>query len=414
MRTDLQFKKITYIPLYAQSIISRAECAKKIGISSVSVWRLKNRYLKDGKKIFVHANTGKPSHNPEISDQDKKRIIDFYKNCWSGAPYQIFLEFVKKELKIEISYTSITKILNDAGIISPKAHKPKKEKKKHLPRKEREREGELVQMDGSKHDWFMNGTKTVIHGGIDDATHKPTAFYMCENECLLGYNEILRSSRKRFGGDPKSAYLDRSAIFCTTKKGRDKVSIQEQLAGISQSETQFQKTCKDLKINLIYALSPEAKGRIERLWQTLQGRLPYIFRYYKINTIEKANEFLKDYANELSELFSIEAASEEKAWHAEEVNEDFIFSVKSEHKVKADGTFVYHGEKFKCSLPHKTVMLCLNERFGLKIYYNEKWYPVELCEPLQDTILDSMPKVEKDLIRRYFLSDGHENFYKAG
>ena len=142
---------------------------------------------------------------------------------------------------------------------------------------------------------ILNKHKTVIHGLIDDATHKPTALYMCENECLLGYQEALRRTYEKYNGLPEAVYSDRSSIFCVTKENLEKVTIQEQLAGIDKSETQWQKMCDELDIKCIFALSPEAKGRIERLWETLQGRLPYIFRFLGINTIEAANEFLSTY-----------------------------------------------------------------------------------------------------------------------
>jgi len=411
---ELQKLKQCYIPLYANGAIGLTECAQKIGITTVSVWRLAKRYKKDGAKIFIHGHTGKPSHNLKLTQPRKNNITDYYKNSWFGAPYQVFYEYVLSDLKEDVSYTAVTYTLNNAGYMSPKAHKPKAEKKKHLPREERPCEGELLQLDGCKHDWFMNKHKTVIHGMIDDATHKPTALYMCENECLLGYQEALRRTNEKYGGFPEAVYSDRSSIFCVTKESLEKVSIQEQLAGIDKSETQWQKMCEVLNIQCIFALSPEAKGRIERLWETLQGRLPYIFRFLGINTIEAANEFLSTYIDIFNEQFSVDPQSDIKKWHKapENINYDYLMSVKSEKTVKSNGTFCYHGEKFYCKLPLKKVTLCLNERFGLKIFYQNKWYDVELYEPLQDTYSDTMPIVEKELIRRYFYADTHSNTYK--
>lgn len=83
--------------------------------------------------------------------------------------------------------------------------------------------------------------------------------------------------------------------------------------------------------------------------------------------------------------------------------------MKSEHTAKANGTFVYHGEKFRVNLPFKKFTLCVSPTIGVKAFYNGRYYDVELAEPLQDTISDSMPIVEKELIRRYFYRDGHSN-----
>ena len=97
------------------------------------------------------------------------------------------------------SYTTVYNALSSAGIVSPRARIPVREKKKHLPRDERPNEGDLVQVDGSRHDWFLNGHRLTLHGAIDDATHETVGLYFCENECLLGYNEIMKQIAARKG-----------------------------------------------------------------------------------------------------------------------------------------------------------------------------------------------------------------------
>lgn len=146
------------------------------------------------------------------------------------------------------------------------------------------------------------------------------------------------------------------------------------------------------------------------MWETLQGRLPYLFRYYGIDTIDKANDFLREYLPRFNALFSVEARESVKRWHRKQIDDvELLFSVKSEHTAKANGTFVYHGEKFRVNLPFKKFTLCVSPTIGVKAFYNGRYYDVELAEPLQDTISDSMPIVEKELIRRYFYRDGHSN-----
>ena len=410
MNTAMQEKKSLYIPLFVAGKLSNKKCAELIGISTVSVSRIKKRYLTKGNKAFIHGHCGKPSHNKKFTAKDKKDIVTYYKNKWSYAPYQVFTEYVNSDLGYKISYSSVSNILNDAGMMSPKAHKPVRIKALHKPRPERPCEGELCQLDGCKHRWFMDNRQTCIHGCIDDATHKVTSLYMCENECLMGYQENIKQTKKKFGGFPGAAYTDRSAIFFTTKANLEKCTIQEQLQGYEKKPTQWQTMCKQLKIETIAALSPQAKGRVERMWQTLQGRLPYIFRYKGIKTIQEANIFLNDYIDVFNDMFSIEAKKQEKVWHEADVPDyDYLFSVRSEHTAKADGTFCYHGEKFKVNLPFKTFTLCISETLGIKAYYKGNYYDVELYDPLQDCVSDSMPIVEKDLLRRYFESDTHDN-----
>ena len=116
------------------------------------------------------------------------------------------------------SYTTVYNALSSAGIVSPRARIPVREKKKHLPRDERPNEGDLVQVDGSRHDWFLNGHRLTLHGAIDDATHEIVGLYFCENECLLGYNEIMKQIAARKGGFPRAIYYDRSSIFFTSNR----------------------------------------------------------------------------------------------------------------------------------------------------------------------------------------------------
>lgn len=279
----------------------------------------------------------------------------------------------------------------------------------HLPRKERPNEGDLIQIDGARRDWLMNGRKITLHGAIDDATHKVVALYFCENECLLGYYQLLWQVFNRTGGMlPRAIYSDRSSCFFVNRGA----TLEEQLAGAEKSETQWQKTCGELGIELIAAYSPQAKGRIERLWQTLQGRLPFIFRFLKIDTIERANAFLSDFIDGFNARFAVPPQDSALHWKAPPhcADFDFLFSVRTEKKTRASGSFVYHGYKFNLLSARSSCVrftLCLSENYGLRAYRNGKYYDVELAEPMCDCVGDPMPAVEKDLIYRYFYADGH-------
>jgi hypothetical protein len=411
MNYELQKLKMLYIPMFARGEITERECARLIGIQPVSVWRLKMRYLQFGDAIWIHGNTGR---KPKNKKYDWARIAADYKN-FDGTPFMSFRDDCADYLHYSAlpSYTTFYTALSSAGIVSPRARIPVREKKKHLPRDERPNEGDLIQIDASRHDWFMNGKKVTLHGAVDDATHKIIALYFCANECLLGYYQLLYQIFMRTGGRlPRSIYSDRSACFFVTKDCLQKCTIQEQLEGSEKSETQWQKTCNELKIELIAAYSPQAKGRIERLWQTLQGRLPYIFRFLRIDTIEKANAFLAGFIDGFNARFAVPAQDEELHWKAPPAGCDFdyLFSVRAEKKTHADGHFIYHGYAFNLIAKRAACVrftLCLSECFGLRAYMGGRYYDVELAEPVTDCVGDSMPIVEKDLIYRYFYADSH-------
>ena len=407
MNYELQAKKIRYIPMCARGEISSAECARLVGIETRSVRRLKARYSVYGDSVFIHGNAGRVSPNKKY-DYDK--IAADY-SLFGGTPFASFRDDCADYLHYDRvpSYTTVCNALSAAGIVSPRARIPVRERKKHLPRKERPNEGDMIQIDGSRHDWLMNGRKITLHGAIDDATHKVVALYFCENECLLGYYQLLWQVFNRTGGMlPRAIYSDRSSCFFVNRGA----TLEEQLAGAEKSETQWQKTCRELGIELIAAYSPQAKGRIERLWQTLQGRLPYIFRFLKIGTVEKANAFLSDFIDGFNARFAVPPQDSALHWKAPPhcADFDFLFSVRTEKKTRASGSFVYHDYQFNLLSARSSCVrftLCLSENYGLRAYRDGKYYDVELAEPMCDCVGDPMPAVEKDLIYRYFYADRH-------
>ena len=396
-----------YIPMFARGEISERECARLIGIRPVSVWRLKSRWVQYGDAIWIHGNTGR---TPKNKKYDWSKIAADYA-LFAGTPFASFRDDCADYLNYSAlpSYTTIYSALSAAGIVSPRARIPVREKKKHLPRDERPNEGDLIQIDASLHDWFMNGHKVTLHGAIDDATHKIVALYFCANECLLGYYQLLFQIFTRTGGRlPCAIYSDRAQCFFTTRGE----TLEEQLAGAEKSETQWQKTCRELQIELIAAYSPQAKGRIERLWQTLQGRLPYIFRFLHIDTIEKANAFLAGFIDGFNARFAVTAQDSAIHWKNPPAASDFdfLFSVRAEKKTRANGSFIYHGYKLNLLASRAACVsftLCLSENYGLRAYMGGKYYDVELAEPLCDVVGDSMPIVEKELLYRYFYADTH-------
>lgn len=409
--------KKQYMPLCAKAQMSLRACAKKIGVSPQAVCKMKKAYILRGESSFVHGNKGKAPPNKRI---DSKAVAAWYGENFPRAPFACAHRAYCEEAE-KISYTAFSCALKKEGIVSPKARLPVREKKKHLPRKERAQEGELVQIDGSKHDWLMNGQKTVIHGAIDDATHKVLALYMSENECLLGYNEMLRQIVLKFG-IPRELYSDRSSIFFVTKTALGKASEEEQLKGYEQAQTQWQKSCAELGISLIAAYSPEAKGRIERLWQTLQANLPFIFRFKKIDTIAKANAYLSTFVDSFNERFAVAPQSAESAFRKPTEEEkkrlDFVLAVKKEVRTDRRGQFVYRGEKFRLIAPRACcvkAVFVLSEKDGVyALDASGERRQVELAEPICDCAGDAMSNVEKDLIRRCFERDTHSRACKIG
>ena len=411
-----QFKKV-YIPRVAAGSMTLQKASQLIGISINSVFRLKKRYLKDGDKIFIRGNTGHPAYNKKYTDQFITHILFIYHRDWEGCPYATFQKALKVYEDIDIPYTTLRYILKKENIKAFRQYKTK-EKPKHESRKERPCTGDLIQLDASKHDWFMNGTYTNLHGAIDDATHRITGLYFCNNECRLGYNEVLRQTFLNYG-IPEAVYIDRHSSFVTTPKGKD-ITLEERLYSEHHSDTHFTQLCRQLDIEIILALSAQGKGRIERLWSTLQGILPFFFRRNHITDNDTANAFLMRFIPRFNKRFSVVPERPDnhfKKFYKKE-RLDYLLSIKEKKKTDSYGFFMFHDHYFELIADrrsHKHFELCLSEQYGLKAFMNGKFYDVQLAEGEQITsVLGShMPLVEQDLISRYLEADLHTDLYKV-
>lgn len=267
-------------------------------------------------------------------------------------------------------------------------------------------------------DWLGDGKKYSLHGFIDDATGKITGLYMCKNECLLGYLEVLRQTIENYG-IPISLYPDKYSVFFPPKKVNDHITLEEQLNGREKGITQFGRIVEELGIEMFAASSPQAKGRIERLWETLQSRLVTEFRINQITNIEKANEFLKEYIKKYNEKFSVTAKSTKSVYLKlpKRYDLDELLCVKFERIIVNAGIFSLNNSKFQVldkSLPPKSkVQIYLSRKIGMRVKCNNKIYDVE---PLDIVSKDSIDKKSLDyhiwlanvvieLINEYYLKD---------
>ena len=212
-----------------------------------------------------------------------------------------------------------------------------------------------------------------MHGTIDDATGQITGLYMCKNECMLGYFEVMHRMVEVFG-IPDSIYADRHTIF--RSPNADKAKAADAPPGIKANETQFGRALSELGVQIIAARSPQAKGRIERLWGTLQSRLPVEFEIRGIKDIDTANEFLKNYIFAYNSEFAVEAEENDSAFLPlkEGLILDHILCVKEQRKLHSGHEFSYAGKQFQLEdspyiswLPPKpTITIMISPYFGIK------------------------------------------------
>ena len=415
MLKQKDLKRATLIEACINGQCTVKQVANALGLSERRVKQIKKEVKENGVKSIQHGNRGRKPKNT-ISDETRKRILELRSSYeYEISNFKHFQELLKERENIDISYSALYNILRNAGIKSPKKHR---KTKLHHRRKRKECEGMMLQADGTPFDWFETGEKYSLHGFIDDATGKITGLYMCKNECLLGYLEVLRQTLENYG-IPISLYPDKYSVFFPPKKVDDHITIEEQLNGREKGITQFGRIVEELGIEMFPASSPQAKGRIERLWETLQSRLVTEFRINKIKTIDEANTFLIEYIGKYNSKFAIKATNNKSVFLKlpKRYNLDELLCVKFERTIDNAGVFSINNSKFQIidkNLPPKTkVQVYISQKIGMRVKSNNKVYDVKPLELISKDKIDKdsleyhqwLSKVVIELINEFYLKD---------
>lgn len=404
------------LPIYVKGLYNNKytlkQASESTGYSVVHLCRLRKRYELYGAKIFEHGNKGRVS-NLRIDTNTRKRIACIYSAQYSDVNFTYFQKCLKEFEGINIGLSSLRSIMKEYGLVSPEAHKIKKKKEVHRPRLRRECEGDLLQIDGTPYAWFYksgDNKRYCLSGGIDDATGKITGLYFTENECLYGYLEVLKQTCKDYGV-PREIYSDRAAIFCFTPRGRQ-LAQWEKLEVMHEKRTQWQRICEELHIHQILAWSPEAKGRVERMWRTIQGQLPIWLYKNNVKTVEEANKIIGKYIKSFNESYAVEAADDDNFYIDPPLNLDDILCAQFPRRADGRGCITFQGTTFYApdapDFSRRDVLLCINES-GLYVKYMEHYYPLIPTENFVRQVYgDTMPQVVVNIIYRYLFAFGKE------
>lgn len=365
-------KKYKVIQESLDGKLSVAEASELLGLSERQIIRLRKGVQERGTDAVKHGNTGKvPSTT--ITTEQRQKITELYKTKYYGANFQHFTEMLDEYEAITVSANTTRQILNNEGIQSPRT---KRKPRKHHRRKRREQEGALVQTDATPYEFFGTVEKYCLHGGIDDATGKILGLYMTKHECLEGYFTVFEQMIVDYG-IPVSIYADRHTIFASPKA--DKLTIEEELAGKQVNDTQLGRAMRELGITLIWARSAQAKGRIERLWSTLQDRLVIEFRIRGITTMDAANAFLPEYIRIYNERFAVNATDAQSMFTLNTLDLVNILCVKETRKTDVGGAFSYYGKFFVVVgdiTPNVSIEVIAHRKFGIFALYKGQRYDV--------------------------------------
>jgi transposase len=347
------------------------QIAQALGLSVRQVQRLKKTLRTEGPTGLAHGNRGTTASHA-LPEDLTGQVVDLYKSKYTGFNFSHFHEKLTEVECMELCPSSVDRILKGAGYASPKTRRPPK----HRSRRERKGcEGAMLQLDGSPHDWLEGrGPRMCLVGAIDDATSKVVGALFRGHEDSQGYFLLMRKVVSKYG-IPESIYRDRHGIFERDTSQPD--TLLEQLEG-RREPTQFGRLMEELGVRQIAAHSPQAKGRVERLWNTFQDRLVSELRLAKASNMEQATEVLDRVVVDHNRRFSRKAGDPESVWRklGTSLDWDSVFCFKYRRTVAKDNTVSLFGTILRippgpASRSYSGCLVEVQQRFdgSLKIFY---------------------------------------------
>ena len=298
-------QRVAVIERVFRGELTMAEAALVLGVSERQSFRLKARIRKEGVRGVVHGNRGRSSPR-KLPVKTRHRIVELARTTYRGFNDHHLTEKLAEADGISVSRETVRQILRCEGLASPRKRRPPRHRARRV---RRAAEGMLLQVDGSPHDWLEGrGPALTLVGAIDDATAQVPGACFVDHETTWAYLQLFwRIFRQN--GLPQAIYADRHSIFWTDRAP----TLEEQLAG-RRPQTQVGRALDELGITLIPAGSPQAKGRVERLWGTFQDRLVSELRLVGATTPAEAQAVLARFLPSYNRRFAKAAVNATPAW----------------------------------------------------------------------------------------------------
>jgi hypothetical protein len=293
-----QWKRLEAVERIERGELTVKRAGELLGLCGRQVRRIWRAVQEVGPRGVVHGNQGRRAYN-RVAEKVRGQIVKLRREKYAGFNDQHFAEKLAEVEGLVTSRATVRRVLREAGIEAARKRRPPR----HRGRRERKAQaGQMIIWDGSPHAWLEErGPRMCLQGAIDDATGQLLAgAHFEEQECAAGYLRVL-AAMVRTHGVPWSAYMDRHSSL---KRNDDYWTLEEELRG-EREPTQVGRALQALGVEVIYALSPQAKGRVERLWGTLQDRLVSELRLAQARTIAQANAVLERYREEFNGRFAI-------------------------------------------------------------------------------------------------------------
>jgi hypothetical protein len=378
MASTEELKKLHIIKMFFEKKIRQKEAASLLDLSTRQIRRIAARVKLEGNKAVAHRLRQKPS-NMKKSDFLKEKILNLYRAKYSDFGPTFAAEKLSGCDKIKIGKETLRIWLIEAGL-----HKKRRKPRPHRLYRDRKASfGEMAQVDGSEHAWFEDrGPKSSLIGCIDDATNNVFGRFYTHEGTIPALDCFYRYSLKY--GLPVSVYIDKHTTYRSTAKP----SIEEELGG-EASQSQFQRALSQLGVKIIYANSPQAKGRIERLFETFQDRLVKELRLAGIDNINDANAFLEEYLPLHNKRFSLPSLSGIDMHRKPPANIKSILCIKNKRVLRNDNTISYCASLYQILDRTVAKKVDVEEHLDGNIYIKYNGKNLRYCK------IESRPKLKE-------------------
>ncbi len=352
-----------------EGLLKGRETAELLSLSDRQIRRLIKKVKEEGNAGIIHKSRGKPS-NRSLPKKIKGSVIELYRQKYAGFGPLLASEKLLEQDSITVNDETLRKWLIESG----DWEKTRKSRKHRQWRPRKHHFGEMIQIDGSHHDWFEGrGPECVLMGYIDDASGKVFARFYDYEGTKPAFDSFKRYARKY--GIPQKAYLDKHTTYKSPKKAAFPLYDEEPLS-------QFERAMKELGVEVIHAHSPQAKGRIERLFRTFQDRVVKEMRLRGIKTVEEANKFLAEYLPKYNRKFTV--IPKEKTDLHRKIQKglklDSILCIKEERVLRNDFTISYKGKLYQITESIKAEKVKIQERINGKMLITYNGESVEFKE----------------------------------
>lgn len=388
-----ELQRIPVIEAVLAKQMAQIEAAECLGLSTRQLRRLERRVQAEGPAGLIHRSCGQPAHH-RLAVGLRQRVVGLLRQKYSDFGPTLACEKLSEAEKIILSDETVRQWMRAEGIFNgrrrPRPHRQWRERRACY--------GQMVQMDGSHHRWLEDrGPEFVLMGYVDDATGRVYArFYPSENR------EAAFDSFKRYCrlyGIPQSVYLDRHSIY----KSPGKPTLEDQLAN-RWPQTQFERALSELGVEVIHAYSPQAKGRVERLFRTFQDRLIKELRLAGIQSLPEANGFLKGFLVRYNRRFSRpprQAGNLHRPAPAGKMLSQ-VLCEKEPRVVTNDGTIQIDGQRFQLLPPgirplaKKGVLVTISPKGKMRVLYEGRelayrTIPIQ-SKPRPGPVVEELPR----------------------